>query len=227
MGWVDCGRCDHCIDGMECFDRVWICECKTAPYAQVVAERDAYKRERDEEAALRERYWLDLETMKKENERLTRERDEADALAERMEVERDEARLDRDREEQIAHDAEADRDEARRERDEARRERDVFCYDSLSRARLAAEANNRALREALQAFVSAVSMQLARGEDTTPGDFERAWKQAHAALAQPADDTALREWTLKAMRAVRESDCSGDLTPLLEQLLSGLDTKKQ
>ena len=37
---------------------------------------------------------------------------------------------------------------------------------------------------ALRALVSAESSHLARGEDTTPGDFERAWKTACAVLAK-------------------------------------------
>lgn len=37
-------------------------------------------------------------------------------------------------------------------------------------------------RDALRALVSAVSARLARGEDTSPGDFDRAWQQACALL---------------------------------------------
>lgn len=40
------------------------------------------------------------------------------------------------------------------------------------------------LEGALRALVSAVSAHLARGEDTTPGDFEKAWKQACEALKE-------------------------------------------
>lgn len=53
----------------------------------------------------------------------------------------------------------------------------------LAKAFLAAEkkdAPDRTARlvAALRGLVSAVSAQLARGEDTTPGDFERAWREA-------------------------------------------------
>jgi hypothetical protein len=38
------------------------------------------------------------------------------------------------------------------------------------------------LHGVLDDLVSAVSAHLARGEDTTPGDFDRAWKAACAVL---------------------------------------------
>ena len=52
----------------------------------------------------------------------------------------------------------------------------------------AAGAREKAMREALTGLVEAVSAQLARGEDTTPGDFERAWQAACAALAATAPE---------------------------------------
>lgn len=38
----------------------------------------------------------------------------------------------------------------------------------------------REMKKALRALVAVVSSQLTRGEETTPGEFEAAWKQACA-----------------------------------------------
>lgn len=77
------------------------------------------------------------------------------------------------------------------------------------RARLAAEAREHALREALKGLISAISAHLARGEDTTPGDFERAWKCAHAALALKPGD-ALRALVEQVATMQRERDTLRD-----------------
>lgn len=68
------------------------------------------------------------------------------------------------------------------QRDEARAKLDTACMNYVAAiAREQARADG--FRAALEALVSAVSAQLARGEDTEPGDFERAWKAATALLA--------------------------------------------
>ena len=61
-------------------------------------------------------------------------------------------------------------------------------HDGWRTRATAAEAREATLREALTGLVEAVSAQLARGEDTTPGDFERAWQAACAALAATAPE---------------------------------------
>ena len=40
------------------------------------------------------------------------------------------------------------------------------------------------LEKALRDLVRVVSMQLARGEETTPGEFEAAWKRACEAIKE-------------------------------------------
>lgn len=49
-----------------------------------------------------------------------------------------------------------------------------------------ADAPDRTARlvAALRGLVSAVSAQLTRGEDTTPGDFDRAWREACETLKE-------------------------------------------
>lgn len=66
--------------------------------------------------------------------------------------------------------------DARVERDEALNQLQLARDYAAGLSKLARERND--LRAALRALVSAVSAWLARGEDTTPGDFDRAWREA-------------------------------------------------
>jgi len=65
------------------------------------------------------------------------------------------------------------------------RERDeLLALQGQSRVALMRElAHARSQVEALRGLVSAASARLTRGEDDEPGDFDRAWVAACAALA--------------------------------------------
>lgn len=71
------------------------------------------------------------------------------------------------------------------QRDEARAKLDTACMNYVA-AIAREQARGDGFHSALRGLVSAVSAQLARGEDTEPGDFERAWKVACALLAEPS-----------------------------------------